>query len=78
MKEGRTRKNSLRICLETPTMKSLINLWKINRKLDIKLGQFMAEELDVVLKKKKKKEKSWSMENKEIWWHISLIMQRCL
>ena len=41
-------KNISRICSET-LLKSLINL----SKLDIKLGQFMEEELDSYLKKKK-------------------------
>ena len=55
----------------------------INDQLSIKLGQFTEDEFDAVLKKNEKRESSrprrnifWSMKNKEIWWHSSLIMQR--
>ena len=53
MKDFRSVK---RICLET-LLKSLINLQKkiINCQLDIKLGQFMEEEFDKILKRKAEK-----------------------
>ena len=50
-KDFRSGKNISRICSET-LLKSLTNLPKhINSQLDVKLGQFMEEELDAVLKK---------------------------
>ena len=50
MEEFSNGKNISRICSETLLLESLINLVKkiINSQLDIKLGQFMKEELDSV------------------------------
>ena len=54
----------------------------ISNQLDIKLGQFTQEELDLVLRKIKNREAAGldeiprrSMEDKEIQWHTALILQ---
>ena len=53
----------------------------INNLLNIKLGQFTQEELDIVLTKSKTEKLPVlmkypkGMKDKEIWWHIALILQ---
>ena len=77
------RKKHLKNLLEnSPKVTDKANTKIINNQLDIKLGQFTQEELDVVLTKirSRKAASRWntsrSIENKEIPWLTAPILQR--